>query len=464
MALSVVAARAALEETSLQSLVHDLNAGRSALDALWLGGERESDVRLAFSTSFVSLPGDLSSAFRALVLHPGRDIDVAAAAAVIRVPIDVAKRRLGELARRNMVLPTAPARFGLHDLIRTFGLEHTGRGGFRRRALRALLNHYLHVAHRADRWINPHRRPLELARCARPELLPEIGGYDDALRVFGAEYDNLIAATRLAGREGWDDYAWQLPWTLSNYAYLTARWADWVLTHEQAVSAVRRSRSASVEARIRQSLGRAYNELGEFDKARGEYEAALLLDDDLSGKANALNGLAGVHVRAGVLPSAIECGERALTLYCELDDDVGQASTLNLLGRACTGSEPRRAIEYHEQALRLFEQAGDDYGRAQSTGALGAALVAAGRHEDAAEQLRASVELHRAVGNQRLEGNTTRHLAEVLLVLGRQQEASELAERAARLLGAADAGQGAAELSLGGRSVAPGEDSSPPSQ
>lgn len=415
MALSVVAARAALEETSMRSLVHDFDTSRSALDTLQLGGGIDSNVRLAFSSSFASLPTDLSATFRALVLHPGRDLNAPAAAAMTDTSFSTAKRRLHELVRRNLMFQTSPDRFGMHDLLRAFGLEHEARRGFRRRALKGLLNHYLHVADRADRVLNSHRRPMELTPCARPKLLPALNGYENALHVLVAEYDNLIAAIRVAAREEWDDYSWQLPWTVSNYAYLTARWSDWVWTHELAAKAVHRAGTAAQEARVRQSLGRAYSELGEPGRARDEYEAALrLLGDDPRGQANALNGLAGVHVRSGAFPAAIECGEKALVLYRESNDDVGQASTLNLLGRACAETDPFRAIEYHQEALHRFERAHDAYGRAQTASALGVALAAADRWEEAVEQLSTSAALHLAAGNEHLEAQARRQLAELL--------------------------------------------------
>jgi tetratricopeptide (TPR) repeat protein len=437
LALSVAAAKAAADHHNVARLLEDLDEGRCALDTLLVPDLGDADVRLAFSLSYDALPRELSSVFRTLALHPGADIDISTVAAMTGAPIQQARRQIDELVRRNLLSPVAPGRVAFHDLLRAYGLEKVQRDGQSRQrtALRGLFNHYLHLAHRADRFLNAHRRPLPLITCKRADLLPSINSHDDAVQVFTIEYDNFIAATRLAQRGGWGGYAWQLPWVLSNYAYLTARWRDWIETHDQAASAARRARRTPAEARIRQSLGRAYSEHGSYGDACREYVAALsLLDGDDRGQANALNGLGGAHVRAGEYSRAVDCAERALALYERLDDAAGLGSTLNLLGRAISASEPHRAVDYHRRALQLFEHLGDDYGRAHSAGALGTVFAVLGTLDEAEKQLSSALSLHRAVGNRRHQAAISGHLAEVLITLGRMAEAAALQRDMVRIL------------------------------
>ncbi|GAA1019976.1 hypothetical protein Aple_037240 [Acrocarpospora pleiomorpha] len=435
MALSIVAAKAAVEPTRpLRSLLRDLDAANAALDALRLADASEADVRVAVSLSYNALPAKTAWMFRTLARHPGPDLDVRAAAALTGLSLEAARNGLEDLVRRNLLAPTGGGRFAFHDLIREYGLEKARRDRHTI-ALGSLLNHYLHLAHRADRLINSHRRDIPVPPCARPELVPPLHDGDDAMGVFAAEYDNFLAATRLAQRENWRGYAWQLPWTLSNYAYLTARWSDWAETHEAAVRAARQAGETVVEARLRQSLGRAYNEMGAYDDACREYNAALRLHGDEKSQANALNGLGGVYVRLGRHARTAECAARALALYEHVGDRAGQASTLNLLGRAALGAgAPDRAVDHHRRALRLFDALGDDYGRAHSGSALATALAGLGRLEEAVEHFSAAFRLHRAVGNRYYEAEACERLAGALLLSRRVTEARTHLRHAAKLL------------------------------
>jgi tetratricopeptide (TPR) repeat protein len=102
LALSVVAARAAINPGfSLARLAEELSGTRNRLEALE-GGEVNDDVRAAFSWSYQHLDPSAARAFRLLGLHPGPDATAAAVASLAGIEIAHVRRTLTELARCNL--------------------------------------------------------------------------------------------------------------------------------------------------------------------------------------------------------------------------------------------------------------------------------------------------------------------------------------------------------------------------
>lgn len=404
LALSIVAARSAVDtDDSLAAIVRELADRNAALDALTMTDA--ADFRAVFALSYHHLPESPATAFRTLAVNPGTSVSAPAVAAMTGTGPDDARRALAELDRRHLVSRISAGRYASHNLTLAFAREQARADPPERRssALRALLNHHLHAANRADRLVNGHRRPVDLEPCARPDLLPDLADRATAMTWFDAEYDDLLAAARTAAAEGIHPYTWQLPWVLSNYAYLTARWQDWADTHVDAVAAARHLGDRPVEARLLQTLARAQSETGAHADSLRHYRAALdILQEfgDLPGQANALNGLGGVLLRSGAHREARETAEHALDLYTSLGDEAGQASTHGLLGRVGQAAGRRTdAVRHHRQAQRWYLECGNLYGLAHTADCLADLELAAGDARSAAAHLRTAAELHYRVGN-----------------------------------------------------------------
>ena len=88
------------------------------LELLDPGGDPRTAVRAVFSWSYQHLPAQAARAFRLLGLHPGPDLDPYAAAALTHTSVEQAQHLLGLLARAHLIGPTAPGRYGMHDLLR----------------------------------------------------------------------------------------------------------------------------------------------------------------------------------------------------------------------------------------------------------------------------------------------------------------------------------------------------------
>ncbi|GAA1344839.1 tetratricopeptide repeat protein [Saccharothrix algeriensis] len=419
MALSVVAARAADDATnSLNTIVRSLENRGDALDTLRLPDA--ADLRAVFALSYDNLAPAIAEGFRTLALHPGPRFDAWAAAAMIGCDLFQARETIHELSRCHLLERTSSGHHAFHALTHAYGLETARRDPPERRGsvLVSLLNHQLHAAHRADRLINDHRRQVPLRPCLRPELLPVLANRADALVWFDAEYDNVLSAIALAKEEGLHDYTWQLAWTTSNFAYLTARWQDWVDTHSDGLAAVRRLGDREVEVRLRQQLARAHREGGDYRRSIEEYLGALdSLEElgDLPGQANALNGLAAVQLRAGSPRAAFDAASRALELYEGLDDDDGTASTYLFLGQTCLAlSEPEEARRHYRLAEDLYAGSGNLYGLAHVADATAELETAAGRPDLARAHLRQAVKLHHRFGNLSYAAKACRRLRALL--------------------------------------------------
>ncbi|MEV6655310.1 NB-ARC domain-containing protein [Streptomyces sp. NPDC051219] len=122
-------------------------------------GERA--VAAAFDLSYRDLPVDQQRLFRRLGLHPGSDTDARAAAALDGIPLVAARHRMEMLYTDHLVDETAPGRYRLHDLLRTYARSRVAEdpAADRKEATARLLDHYAHAAEAAGRRLARHIRP-----------------------------------------------------------------------------------------------------------------------------------------------------------------------------------------------------------------------------------------------------------------------------------------------------------------
>ncbi|GLW65119.1 hypothetical protein Arub01_33630 [Actinomadura rubrobrunea] len=124
LALRVAAERAASRPPflSLADVASELADERSRLDLLDADDERTS-VRDVFSWSYAKLAPETARAFRLLALHPGPEIEVHAAAALLDEPLDDTRRLLTALVRVHLLEECGRDRYRYHDLLRIYAAE-----------------------------------------------------------------------------------------------------------------------------------------------------------------------------------------------------------------------------------------------------------------------------------------------------------------------------------------------------
>lgn len=185
LVIRIAAAKlAASPERSLASAVAELADERMRLAALEVPDD--VGVRAALALTYRTLPDRTALLFRRIVEHPGPDLCVRAAAALVGGHPATAARTLEDLDRLHLVHPTAPGRYALRGLVRLFAAERAAedRIAARRAARRRLIEYY-----------------LTAVTGGRGQPSPD----EEALAWVHAERDNLLAVVGLAASEGRHD-------------------------------------------------------------------------------------------------------------------------------------------------------------------------------------------------------------------------------------------------------------------
>ncbi|SNY25254.1 tetratricopeptide repeat protein [Paractinoplanes atraurantiacus] len=390
----------------------------------------DGGVELALHVSYRHLSERRRTLLRRMAAHPGPDLDVYAAAALLGTDPGTAAAHLRQLAGDNLAQQPVDGRYVLHDLVRAYAAERAqdeDRPADRRDALTRLFDHYVHGAAAAMDALYPaerHRRP-ELP--PRPSAGPPLNEPRAALHWLDAERATLVAVCLQAARDGWPQHAVWLAGLLYSYLDNGGHPADAFAVHTEAQHAARLLGDGIAEATALTNLGVVCWQLGRHPEAVGHLSRALALFQqfgdargeartlgnlgvvhsttgqceisatyqwqaldrfvrlgDRVGEANTLTNLGSVHVRLGRPAPAVEQNGRALRIFRELEHRGGEATALNNLGDAHTllGTFAD-AVGHYEQALTIFQDLGERYGRTCVLNGLGQALAGLGRRSDA---------------------------------------------------------------------------------
>lgn len=214
---------------------------------------------------------------------------------------------------------------------------------------------------------------------------------------------------------------------------------------------------------VLRARGRAYEALGDFELARGDYERAFDTAQEASDGPAEWQSL----IDLGFLWAARDYGragpyfQHAHDVAVLLDDDDLQARSLNRLGNwlANTG-RASESIPLHEQALAIAERRSDDSARAATLDLIGMAQGLHGNQPEALRRYRECFALYRKLGDRdglaaALAGATawySPHISEASHVSDwNEEEALRVAEEAVALSAplASVSGQMFAHMSTG---------------
>ncbi|WP_019927333.1 tetratricopeptide repeat protein [Nocardia sp. BMG111209] len=415
------------------------------LTALDLPGDL--GVRAAFDLSYEALPPQRQLVFRRLGLHPGRDLEPHAVAALAGIDLATARAELEALYTDHLLDETARGRYRLHDLLRDYArsLNVADPATDMTRAMQRLLDHYSQhtdtptpvwaraerdnllacVDHAADR--DPARM-VALTSSLEP-LLFQDGPWPLAARLHRRGAD---VAQRLGDRPGEAN-------ALSNLArvlWVTDDYAGAAGLHQQALVLFRAIGDRVGEANALGALGDVRLVTGEYAAAGELFRQALtvfLETGDRLGEANALNALGRVYRVTGANAAAAEVLTRALVVYREIGDRLGEAGALHTFGeiRLVTG-EHAAATELLQQALTLSREVGDRLGEANVLHTFGDVRSATG-DPTAAEMFQQALTIHREIGDRLGAANALAALGDVRLAAGDLDAATELLRQARTL-------------------------------
>ncbi len=164
--------------------------------------------------------------------------------------------------------------------------------------------------------------------------------------------------------------------------------------HEEALKHYRRSLALKREIGDQRSIARSLNNIGLLHEARGEFsealaalEESLALKRDLgdhSGIASSLSNLGSLFEKTGRYGRAIECCEESLAIKKTIDETSTIPYCENALGRVRLAlRDVAGAEELFRRALEGTREQGDRSEACRALVNLSAAMLAAGRPEEA---------------------------------------------------------------------------------
>lgn len=432
LALRVAAELAAARPAdSLADLVAELADRQQRLDLLEAGGDRQTAVRTVFSWSYRGLDAAAAKAFRLAGLHPGPDFDAYAIAALTGLPAERALRALDRLTQAQLIQPTVPGRYGLHDLLCAYASELAtvvdGRDECHA-ALTRLLHYYLFAAAAAMDAILPaesDHRP-RIPPPASP--VPSVNDPAEAASWLDAHRSSLVAAAvHASGDHEWSGHTTRLAATLYRYLDLGGYTPEAVTMHTCARRAARRVGDQAAEAVALTSLSATDWRQGRYQRAIRHLRQAVTLfrsGGDSAGEARALGNLGLIQAQRGRYQQAVRHQRQVLTLYRTNGDQAGQAHALCSLGElsARQGRYPQ-AVSQLQLALDLCRQAASLPIEPYILINLGDIDLRQGRYEQAADHTRRALDLCRQAGDRAGEASCEANLGDIELRQGHYQQA-----------------------------------------
>jgi NB-ARC domain len=271
LALRIAAKRAATRtHLRLADLAEELAVEHDRLDVLTTDDDEVTGVRAVFSWSYRTLAPEAARVFRLLGLHPGPDLGVASAAALVGSTTTAVRRQVAALTSAHLLTETRRDRYQFHDLLRAYATERAALDespGECANATHRVLAWYLHTAHAALYALYPQHPEIPLDPLTVTCQPLTFTHRDQALQWFDTEHANLMAAIRLAADVGQYTIAWQLPNAMDAFLGWRYHWADRLTVHQLGLAAATHIHDQRGETWALGHLSEAHLEIGQFEEA-----------------------------------------------------------------------------------------------------------------------------------------------------------------------------------------------------
>ncbi|MBB6435527.1 AfsR/SARP family transcriptional regulator [Streptomyces candidus] len=439
LAIRIAAARLAARRTwTVSVLAAKLADERRRLDELQAG---DLAVKATFELGYGQLEPAQARAFRLLGLADGPDLSLAAAAAVLDLPLYDAEDLLEALVDTSLLESASPGRYRYHDLVRLYARACAERDeqppGERESALSRLLDFYLATAAGVYALERPGDRLVDhLEPVGRTGL--QFTDRHDAQDWLYREAGPLLACVRQSAGPGTVRRAADLLWAARDLGESGANAREYESTAQAVRTAAHALGDERTEGRALLNLADVHSTSGRFDRAKLEAEQAGVLATaagDLLTSCWALNALAIMAIYQNHHHEGEDHLTRAIAGFRKLDDQPGEASALCNLSRIrlATG-HTTSAVSLAQQGIRVYDKMGHHLRGANGRYALGLALAEDGRHEAASAQLHQALDVFRDTRQRLWEGMTLFRMAEVDLAARRPAQAAAKAEQALTVL------------------------------
>ncbi|KOX09987.1 BTAD domain-containing putative transcriptional regulator [Nocardiopsis sp. NRRL B-16309] len=446
LALTITAAHVmATPHLPLAELASELGETATRLDTLD-AGDGGTSLRGVLDASYRALPGPAARLLGLLGLAPGQCIGLPATAALAGLAPARTRVLLRTLESAHLVHQPAPGRYELHDLVRLHSRERAERDQpeeDRRRALHALVAHYVRTAAAGNRHLGPHDTASSVGEepADGPPAAPPPSNEAEAMEWFSAERSWLPTVVRLASDLGLHRQAWRLCWDSHLFLRRCGPVDDFVANGRAGLDAATRldgPDAPTLRALAHRGLASALLLAGRRGEEPADHlvQALTRFEDtgDLLNQAHTHQALLLSAILSGDERSAVEHGERSLDLYRSVGDAWWEAGALNNLGWCLARFGRHELGRAHCQAsLDACRALGNRHGEADALDSLGYVAARAGRHAEAVAHYRRAVRLYRSLARATEEADALSGLAEAHAALGETGHAREAWRRALAL-------------------------------
>ncbi|MGR8009993.1 AfsR/SARP family transcriptional regulator [Streptomyces hypolithicus] len=440
LAIRIAAARLAARRTwTVSVLAAKLADERRRLDELQAG---DLAVKATFELGYGQLEPQQARAFRLLGLADGPDISLAAAAAVLDLPLQDTEDLLESLVDTSLLESAAPCRYRYHDLVRLYARACAERDEQppveRELALSRLLDFYLATAAEVYALERPGDRLVAHLEPARYPGLT-FDGRHRALDWLYAEAECLLACAQQSTGAGSVRRAVDLLLAAKDLCESGAGFRRYEQAAHTVLGAARRTGNRRAEGRARTALINVFHIAGRFDEAESEAERAMAL---AAATGDPIPGCYAPNIRGFIAIYQTRYADAEKYLGIAIDNfradanHPSEASALCNLSRAHLAmGRTKSAVELAERGVEIYDRQGLTLRLANGRYALGIALGEAGQFGQALDQLTEALGIFHENRQPLWEGVTHFRLAEVHLAASRPTLAAAHAEQAIALRG-----------------------------
>ncbi|MGW7386472.1 BTAD domain-containing putative transcriptional regulator [Streptomyces sp. NPDC054794] len=435
LAIRIAASRLAARRTwTVSVLAAKLADERRRLDELQAG---DLAVKATFELGYGQLEPAQARAFRLLGLADGPDMSLAAAAAILDLPVDETEDLLEALVDTSLLESAAPGRYRFHDLVRLYARACAERDeqppSEREAAMSRLLDFYLATAAGVYAIERPgDRMVVHLAPTSYRGL--SFTGRAEALDWLFAEAQCLLACARQQTTGRGLGRAVDLLWAAKDLAESGANAKQYETAAVTLRDAAQVDTDVRAESRARTALSNVHLAAGRYSEADEEARCAVALAAT-AGDAAPISWASTDRGIIALSQGRYEEAEEFLTTardgYRADGNRPGEASALCNLSRLYERmNRTSDAVTLAQQGVNIFQQLGLTLRLANGRYALGVALIQAGRLSEGLVQLTDALAMF---GNnrQRLwEGTAHFRIAQLHLAAGRPAQAAQHAEQA----------------------------------
>ncbi|WP_328745012.1 tetratricopeptide repeat protein [Streptomyces sp. NBC_00285] len=422
---------------TLQYLAERLRDETRRLDELSAGAR---SVSATLRLSYQALDDKCRTAFRILALHPGGDINVHAAGALLGTDIRDAEDLLETLLDVHLVQQPEIGLYTFHDLVRSFAQSLLGESvdGEDTVAVERLLGYYLTATETACEVLYPGRKKRHTGIPPATAELPDLRDADRAQKWFDREQTALISAVVLAERRGHDRYVVCLVRNLVFQLNARGQLEEFGDLGRVAVAAARRVGDLGLLGVSLSNLGVACWKLGRFaegvEVAKEGRDVADRLGDQHT-VAHSESTLGQFNSLLGRFPEALVHLEKATGLERELGVARSEADNLTILSTLYEQwGRPEEALTAAERAVELRERLGQRKHQAATLADLALAHLGRRAYDEADRILQRARELFDDAGDPGDAALILALSADVDERLGRPVRTPDLAAHALELV------------------------------